>query len=54
MIPNTNIIKEWIEQSPHKPWCEQASGNIYSSNTPCNCGRDAALKSIGPYEGPIE
>ena len=41
-----NSIKEWIELSPHKPYCEQAPGNIYSSHGPCNCGRDDALNSV--------
>lgn len=42
----TNQAKDWIENSPHRPWCEQSGDNIYSSGGECNCGRDAALKSI--------
>ena len=40
-------IKNWIENSPHKPWCHQAPDNIYTrKDDPCTCGRDAALKSV--------
>lgn len=39
-------ISDWIEASPHKPWCEVASGNIYSSSGPCNCGKQEILDKL--------
>jgi len=35
-------IKKWLDTSKHKPWCEQAADNIYSSDGDCNCGLEEA------------
>lgn len=39
-------IKYFIANAPHRPWCEQADGNIYSCGAPCNCGKEAALDTF--------
>lgn len=39
-------IYNWIDASPHKPWCQVAAGNIYSSGGPCDCGKQENLDSL--------
>ena len=39
-------IKNWIANSPHKTWCEEAPGNIYSSGGECDCGLKVALADV--------
>lgn len=37
----------WVEYHSHKPWCNEAVGNIYASDgDPCDCGRAALLKDL--------
>ena len=37
----------WVEYSNHKPWCNEAVGNIYASDgDPCDCGRSELLKDL--------
>ena len=40
------LIENWIRNSSHSPWCEEADGNIYSSGGDCNCGRVDVLDAM--------
>ena len=50
----TSLAEEWIKNSPHKTWCNQAPGNIYADGEECDCGLEAALKSLSSPAVPKE
>ena len=47
---NLRDVSDFIVNCPHRPWCEQAGGNIYSSGGKCNCGRDDALDTLDRFQ----
>ena len=40
-----NPAQEFLSLCSHRPWCQQADGNIYSSGGPCDCGLEA-IKAV--------
>ena len=39
-----------METCQHKSWCDIAPGNIYGSNTECNCGLELAKQEMTNLE----
>lgn len=42
----TSLAEKWIRESAHKPYCNLAPRNIYADGDFCDCGLEAALKSL--------